>query len=92
VRFAASVPLCARALHYSWEDLEFARHRRRQERIFNVKPPRKEVCLDLDIAERGLGNASCGPKTLSAYAVKNRIYEWTETVRNVNKKGQEKTR
>ena len=92
VRFAASVPLCARALHYSWEDLEFARHRRRQERIFNVKPPRKEVCLDLDIAERGLGNASCGPKTLSAYTVKNRIYEWTETVRNVNKKGQEKTR
>ena len=85
VRFAASVPICARALHYDWEDLEFSRHRRGQERIFNVKPPRKEVYLDLDIAERGLGNASCGPKTLPEYCVENRVYEWTETVRPLRK-------
>ena len=81
VRFSASVPLCVRALHHSWEDLEFSRHRRRQERIFNVKPPRREVCLDLDIAERGLGNASCGPKTLPEYCIGNRVREWRETVR-----------
>lgn len=83
VRFAASVPLAVRALHYGWEDLEFARHRRRQERIYNVKPPRREVRLDLDIAERGLGNASCGPKTLPKYCVRSEVCEWTETLRPV---------
>ena len=83
VRFAASVPLSVRALHYDWEDLEFARHRRRQERIYNVKPPRREVRLDLDVAERGLGNASCGPKTLPEYCVRSDVREWTEVLRPV---------
>ena len=83
VRFAASVPLSVRALHYSWEDLEFARHRRRQERVYGMKPPRREIRLDLDIAERGLGNASCGPKTLPAYCVGSDVREWTEVLRPV---------
>ena len=81
VRIAGSIPLWVRALHYNWEDLEFARHRRGQERIFNVKSPRREICLDLDIAERGLGNASCGPKTLPEYTVKDGVHEWIETLR-----------
>ena len=81
VRFAASMPLSVRALHYGWEDLEFARHRRRQERIYNIKPPRREIRLDLDIAERGLGNASCGPKTLPEYCIRSEAREWIETLR-----------
>lgn len=61
VRVKGSEPLFVQALHYSWEDLEFARHRDRQERIFNIKPPRAETCLNLDVRQLGLGGASCGP-------------------------------
>ena len=62
VTFSGSVPFFAQALHYGWEDLEFARHRSGQQRLRNVKPPRREVCLNLDIRQTGLGGGSCGPK------------------------------
>ena len=62
IRISASEPLFLQALHYTWEDLEFARHRDKQQRMFNVRPPRSEVCLNLDVRQLGLGGASCGPK------------------------------
>ena len=80
VRFACDRPLFFRALHFDWEDLEFARHHRHQTRIYNPPTPRREVCLDLDVEQRGLGGASCGPKTLPQYTFPARDERWTLTL------------
>ena len=80
VRFAGSVPLFVQALHHSWEDLEFARHRDRQQRLWNVKPPRKEVCLNLDLRQLGLGGASCGPIPEKEYVFPIVDESWTVTL------------
>ena len=61
VEISGSVPLFMQALHQTWEDLEFARHISGQQRRWNVKAPREEVCLNLDIRQTGLGGNSCGP-------------------------------
>ena len=78
-RVSGSVPLCLQAIHYTWEDLEFARHRAGQQRIWNVKPPRKEICLNLDIRQLGLGGASCGPRPEAQYIFPIRPEKWTVT-------------
>ena len=65
------------ALHYGLEDLEFARHRNGQERIWNPPVPRKEVCLNLDVLQMGLGGASCGPQPMDKYRTKVEPVEWT---------------
>ena len=67
VLFSFPKPLFMTALHYTSEDLEFARHRQGQQRIFNPPPVRKEICLSLDVCQLGLGGASCGPRPLDAY-------------------------
>ena len=67
VRFSASVPLFMRATHFGWEDLEFARPRNGTRRFRTPLVPRREVCLDLDVRQTGLGGASCGPKPLDKY-------------------------
>lgn len=79
VRVSGSVPLFVQALHYSWEDLEFARHRAGQQRILNLKPPRREVCLNLDVRQTGLGGNSCGPLPEAAYRFPVRDEAWTVT-------------
>ena len=83
VKVTASAPLFVQALHYSCEDLEFARHRDRQERIWNVKPPRREVCLNLDLRQLGLGGASCGPKPEAAYIFPIQPEAWRVTLEPV---------
>ncbi|MGQ9683449.1 MAG: glycoside hydrolase family 2 TIM barrel-domain containing protein [Anaerolineae bacterium] len=50
------------ALHYSAEDLTAARHTR------DLRP-RAEVYWHLDLAQSGLGGASCGPGTLPQYLI-----------------------
>ncbi|MGN0852194.1 MAG: glycoside hydrolase family 2 TIM barrel-domain containing protein [Kiritimatiellia bacterium] len=77
VRISGSRPLFCQALHYSCEDLEFARHRDRQERIWNEKPPRAEVCLNLDLRQLGLGGGSCGPKPEAPYRFPIRTESWS---------------
>ncbi len=77
VRFYSTEPLAVQALHYDWEDLEFARHRSGQERIYNVKPPRKEVCLKLDVRQLGLGGGSCGPSPMEKYTFPIEETCWT---------------
>lgn len=67
VRFSASEPLFVQALHYGFEDLEFARHRAGQKRFNSPLAPRDEVCLNLDVRQLGLGGASCGPKPMGKY-------------------------
>ena len=72
-----SYPLFVQALHYTCEDMEFARHRAGQERIWNEKPPREEVCLNLDLRQLGLGGASCGPRPEKQYVFDIRPERWT---------------
>lgn len=54
--------LDASALHFTAEDLTAARH------AWELQP-RGATVLSLDTAQCGLGNSSCGPGVLSAYAV-----------------------
>ena len=56
------VPLAFTAMHYTASDLSAAKHTIELTR-------RDEVYLTLDAAERGVGNASCGPDVLEKYEV-----------------------
>ena len=77
VRFSfAGRPGIVQALHYTWEDLEFARHRNGQERIWNPLEPRAEVFLNLDCRQMGLGEASCGEIPLEKYRVTAKPESW----------------
>ncbi|MCQ2149920.1 MAG: DUF4981 domain-containing protein [Bacteroidales bacterium] len=80
VRFSADVPMFVQALHYDWEDLEFARHRDGQTRFDNIKEPREEICLNLDLRQLGLGGASCGPKPMDKYIFPIREESWSITI------------
>ena len=80
VRFSGSEPLFVQALHYNWEDLEYARHRNGQEHIVNLPQPRKEICLNLDIRQLGLGGASCGPRPMDKYIFPIREETWSITI------------
>ena len=77
VKFSGSVPMFMQALHYGVEDLEFARHRRAQQRIRVPLAKRDEVCLNLDVRQLGLGGASCGPVPMAKYMAPARKEEWT---------------
>ena len=81
---AVERPFAVRALRYTWEELEFARHRPGWERIYNVKPPRKEVLLDIDFLQTGLGGGSCGPTTLEKYLFKNEPRTFTYVIAPMN--------
>ena len=80
-----SAPLFVQALHHTWEDLEFARHRDKQQRIWNVKLPRAETCLNLDIRQLGLGGASCGPKPEPEYIFPIQREQWSVTFSSAKK-------
>ena len=67
VRFAASEPMFVQALHYTWEDLDFARHRAGQKRFRAPLVARPEVYLNLDVRQVGLGGGSCGPGPMFKY-------------------------
>ena len=77
VRFSASEPLFLQALHYGMEDLEFARHRRLQQRFRTPLQKREEVLLNLDIRQLGLGGGSCGPAPMGKYIFPVQREEWT---------------
>ena len=77
VRFSASEPLFVQALHYTAEDLEFARHRAGQQRFRAPLVPRREVCLNLDIRQLGLGGCSCGPRPMDKYIFPIEKTQWT---------------
>ena len=79
VRFShVGLPLYVQALHYTWEDLEFARHRASQLRFERPLAPREEVCLNLDLRQCGLGNGSCGKNgTMDKYRFPAVPERWT---------------
>jgi len=79
-----SEPLFVTALHYTWEDLEFARHRNGQERIVNFPKARPEIYVNLDVRQLGLGGASCGTPTLPKYRFPIEETSWTVTFKPVS--------
>ncbi len=81
VLFKADQPLFISALHYTSEDLDRARHQNHQERIYNMPDQRAEVYLDLDIAQMGLGGASCGPPPMEKYRIKAEPVSFSYTMR-----------
>ena len=83
VKFSASEPLFLQALHYSAEDLEFARHRNKQQRFRTPLPKREEVMLNLDIRQLGLGGGSCGPAPMDKYIFPVQKETWTLVVKPV---------
>ena len=85
VRFSASEPLFVQASHFGWEDLEFSRHRNGQQRMYAPLMPRKEVCLNLDIRQLGLGGASCGPKPMDKYIFPVKNEAWTVRIDPVSR-------
>ena len=81
VRFGADRPFFVQALHYGWEDLEFARHRTAQQRFRSPPRPHAEVLLNLDCRQRGLGGESCGPNPpLHEYTFPVEETRWTVTL------------
>lgn len=80
VRFSSNDPLFVQALHYNWEDLEYARHRNNQEHIVNIPEPRREICLNLDLRQLGLGGASCGPRPMDKYIFPIQNETWSITI------------
>ena len=77
MKFSASEPLFVQALHYSAEDLEFARHRNKQQRFRVPLQKREEVLLNLDIRQLGLGGGSCGPAPMAKYIFPVKTETWT---------------
>ena len=77
VRFSASEPLFATASRYGWEDLDFARHRNGQQRFRAMPAPRKEVMLNLDVRQVGLGGNSCGPEPMAKHLFPIEKTSWT---------------
>lgn len=61
------------ASHFTVADLTAARHT-------NELEPRDEVVLSLDVAQRGLGTASCGPDTLPQYRLLEPRYSFAFTI------------
>ena len=86
VRISCDKPMFAQALHFTMEDLEFARHRNGQQRFANIPEPRKEVFLNTDVRQLGLGGASCGPTPMKKYIFPIERTEWTLTLEPVGKK------
>ena len=56
-------PYSVSALNFTEQQLDRAKH-------INELAPAKQVVLDIDCAHMGLGNASCGPKPLDKYILK----------------------
>ena len=79
VRFSAiGEPMFMRALHYEFEDLEFARHRNGQRRFRAPLRSHPEICVDLDVRQMGLGGASCGPVPMEKYTFdQTATVEWS---------------
>jgi beta-galactosidase len=64
------------ASHFTAQDLTTARH-------VNDLEPRAEVFLSIDLAQRGLGTASCGPDTAERYRLLDRRYTFAFELRRI---------
>jgi beta-galactosidase len=62
VRFTPARPCEGSVSHFTPDDLFAATHA-------HQLSPRPETLINLDVAQRGLGTASCGPDTLERYRI-----------------------
>ena len=62
VTISADRPLFVQALRHTWADIYGSRHFNAERGRFLPLVPRREVCLNLDILQTGLGMSSCGPR------------------------------
>ena len=69
VTFRAKTLMECSASHFTADDLFAAFHT-------NELSPRKEVIVNIDCRQRGLGTGSCGPQTLEKYQVPPGKYEF----------------
>lgn len=67
VKISGDFPIFFQALHYGWEELMYARHCNGEKRRISIPEPRREVCLNIDLRQLGLGGASCGPEPMEKY-------------------------
>ena len=72
----ADRPFSFSAHHYTTQDLTAAAHT-------NELPWREEVYLNIDLAQTGLGNGSCGPGVLPQYMLKPGEFEFTVRFRAI---------
>ena len=78
VTFTASEPLFVQALGHGWEDMELARHRKKDRRMLGRIAPDEWINLNLDIRQLGLGCASCGDNLpLAQYRFPTEKTAWT---------------
>jgi beta-galactosidase len=70
VRISGRTPFIFKALHYDWEDLEFARHVNGERRRSQPLRAQVDTLLDIDVGQMGLGGASCGPRPMDKYFLK----------------------
>src|SRR6185437_1758509 len=68
LRFTPTKPCEGSVSHFTPDDLFAATHA-------HQLTPRPEVLINLDVAQRGLGTASCGPDTLERYRIGPGAYE-----------------
>jgi beta-galactosidase/beta-glucuronidase len=66
--------LSVSAHHYAARDLAQARHT-------HELCPRQDICLNLDLAQSGLGSESCGPGVLPQYQLDERVYRYSLRLR-----------
>lgn len=77
---AAEDEMESSALHYKAEDLASYRH------PYQV-PKQKDTILTVDLVQRGLGNASCGPGPLSQYIIQSGVtYSQTFSIMPITEK------
>jgi beta-galactosidase len=69
LRVVAQGELNFSASHFNAHDLFAARH------TYDLKP-RAETILNLDLVQRGLGTASCGPDVLPPYKIAAGVHRW----------------
>lgn len=62
------------ALHFTPEDLLRTTH-------LHLLRPREDVIVNLDYAQMGLGNASCGPRPMSQYTLRPGTFRFRYTLR-----------
>ena len=83
VCFTASRPLSFTASRYTWEDLYFSRHQRKDERRHAPLNPHDAVFLSLDPFISGVGDFSYMP--LEEYRFDDANVSWTETISGFKK-------
>lgn len=75
-RIVPDRPLSVSVSRFRPEDLDAARHRNGELRRYAPLRPRDEVIVNVDVAQMGLGGASCGPQPMEQYILRAGTLDW----------------